>query len=83
MNSPEPEDPARRATAATPEAILASTELSRQQKIDRLREMSYDAREMDVAADEGMAGGEPSQLRRIVKALRALGVEDEATDAKQ
>lgn len=72
-----------RPTPATPEAILASTDLDREQKIARLRELAYDARELEVAKDEGMGGGEQLDLSRIVRALRQLGVEDTDTDHKQ
>lgn len=69
--------------ATDPETILASPALSREQKIQRLRELCYDARELDVAAEEGMGGGRPTQLARILRALRSLGVVDRATDSKQ
>ena len=80
--SAETPEPGRQPDS-TPEGIVASKELTRQQKIDRLREMSYDARELDVAKEEGMGGGEPSEYDRIVRALRALGAEDAPTDQKQ
>lgn len=68
------EDQARQ--AMSPEAIVASATMTREQKIARLREMSYDAREMDVAKEEGMGGGPPSNLDRIQNALRALGADE-------
>jgi hypothetical protein len=66
----------------SPESILHSGSLTREQKIEKLRQMSYDAREMDVASDEGMLGP-PSVVGRIHRALRELGAEAGGTDAKQ
>ncbi len=70
-------DPRKSAHGASPEQILAAPDLSRERKIELLREMSYDAREMDVASGEGMAGGAAAHLGSIQRALRALGVEDD------
>jgi hypothetical protein len=67
----------------SPEDVLGSTSLSREQKIAKLRQMSYDARELAVADDEGMEGPTPPPLDRIQAALRKLGVEDTRTDTKQ
>jgi hypothetical protein len=58
---------------ASPEALCESTGLSREQKIDLLQRWAEDARELDVAEDEGMGGGEPSMLERILSALETLG----------
>ncbi|MGE3171821.1 MAG: hypothetical protein AB7O97_04295 [Planctomycetota bacterium] len=76
------ESPPRRAGSQSPEAIVAAPHLTRQQKIDLLRQLSYDARGLDVATDEGMGGGRSSELERVHDALRALGAEDLPTDAK-
>jgi hypothetical protein len=67
--------------ATTPEAIVASAELTRQQKIDRLREMSCDARDSELADEEGMGGAVGSDLARIAQALRALCENDKPTEA--
>ena len=68
-----------------PRTILDDPTLTREQKIHRLRQLSYDARELDVATEEGMVGskGLPSNLPRIHEALRELGAEDEGTTHKQ
>ena len=68
-----------------PRTILEDPTLTREQKIQRLRQLSYDARELDVATEEGMVGskGLPSNLPRIHEALRELGAEDEGTTHKQ
>jgi hypothetical protein len=68
-----------------PRTILDDPNLTREQKIKRLRQLSYDARELDVATEEGMTGpkGLPSNLPRIQEALRELGAEDESTTHKQ
>jgi hypothetical protein len=54
--------------------VIADPALTREQKIARLRQMSYDATELEVAAGEGMPGP-PSRLARIRAALRDLGAE--------
>lgn len=68
-----------------PRSVLDDPTLTREQKIERLRQLSYDARELDVATEEGMQGsrGTPSNLPRIQEALRQLGAEDEGTSHKQ
>ncbi len=67
-----------------PSAVLEDPRLTRDQKIEKLRRWSYDARELDVANEEGM-GGEPrpSNLEAIQEALRKLGASDEGTSHKQ
>jgi hypothetical protein len=59
---------------ASPEELCESSALSREQKIDLLQRWADDARELDLAEEEGMAGGESSMLSRIVSALDSLGV---------
>lgn len=63
-------DPA--STFDTPQAILRSTDLSREQKLEILCRWAYDAAELAVAEEEGMAGGEPSQLDAVMQALDEL-----------
>ena len=55
-----------------PEAVLRSTGLSRDQKLEILCRWAYDASELVVAEEEGMAGGEPSQLEAVMQALNEL-----------
>jgi hypothetical protein len=62
------------AVFVAPEQVLERDDLSTEYKILVLRRWAYDARELDVAADEGMpAGAEPQVLDRVLDALRALG----------
>jgi hypothetical protein len=63
-------DPA--STFETPQAVLRSTDLSRDQKREILCSWAYDAVELAVAEEEGMAGGEPSQLEAVMRALDGL-----------
>ena len=56
----------------TPEEVLDHPDLSRQQKIDVLRRWEDDAIELAVAEEEGMVGGEPVMLARILGALNSL-----------
>ena len=66
---------------SSPEDVLENAALSKQQKIEVLRQWEYDARELGVAEEEGMVDGEPSPLRRVLLALDALtgGVDLEHT----
>jgi hypothetical protein len=58
-----------------PQDVVGADDLSREQKIEVLRRWEYDAREMQVADEEGMAPADPqpSILDAILKALRSLG----------
>ena len=59
-----------------PEEVVASENLSRDQKIEILHRWEYDARELEVAEEEaGMAVLRPDMFARVVQALRTLGVE--------
>ncbi len=56
----------------TPDDLLEHPELDRSQKIELLRRWEYDAKELEVAEEEGMADGEPSLLDSVLQALHAL-----------
>ena len=57
---------------ASPEELCESPGLSREQKVDLLQRWAEDARELEVAEEEGMGGGESSLLERILTALDTL-----------
>ncbi|MEJ2007330.1 MAG: hypothetical protein P8Z30_04100 [Acidobacteriota bacterium] len=57
---------------ASPEALRDQRGLTREQKIEILRRWAYDARQLSVAEDEGMMGGEPSSLDEILSVLNSL-----------
>ena len=58
-----------------PQEVVESNDLSRAQKIEILRRWEYDARELQVADEEGMALADPQPvvLDAILNALRSLG----------
>ncbi|MGH7900897.1 MAG: hypothetical protein ACRENZ_04095 [Thermodesulfobacteriota bacterium] len=56
----------------SPEEVLQSGELSREQKIDILRRWEYDARELEVAEEESMVGSNSDILDQILRALLKL-----------
>jgi len=56
-----------------PEDVLADETLDRENKRAILQTWEQDARELAEAEEEGMAGGEPSMLQRVLKALDAVG----------
>ena len=56
-----------------PEDVLQRAELTRAQKIEILRRWKFDALELEVAEEENMGSGQPSDiLDRVLQALRAL-----------
>lgn len=66
-------DPA--SSFADPEELEGRADLTKEQKIELLRRWEYDASEVAVAEEEGMLGGQPLMLRRVLLALERLGGE--------
>jgi hypothetical protein len=56
----------------SPEALCDHPGLKREQKIEILRRWAYDASELAVAEEEGMVGGEPTLVGRVLSALNSL-----------
>ena len=56
----------------SPEAVVKHPCLTLEQKTDILERWKYDACELEVAEEENMGGGEPSEMEGVLKALRAL-----------
>jgi hypothetical protein len=56
----------------SPQEVVSSQELAREQKIEILRRWEQDARLMEVAAEESMPGPQPKLLQPIRDALHAL-----------
>lgn len=54
-------------TSATPEAVLRSSDLSKEQKLEILRRWACDALETAVAEGEGRSGGESSRRDAVMK----------------
>jgi hypothetical protein len=63
---------------AQPSDIVRHPDLPRSAKIRLLAEWERGARELAVAEDEGMTGGEESMLNRVRQAIAALGADDQA-----
>ena len=61
----------------TPDGVLKSEELSREQKIEILRRWEYDARELQVAEEENMIGTDTDVLGQIMRALLQLDEKSE------
>ena len=61
----------------TPEDVLNDESLSDAQKRRVLESWEHDARELAVAEEENMGGGEPNLLHRVLQALAALPAENE------
>jgi hypothetical protein len=60
-----------------PEDVLADDRLTEAQKRRVLEGWERDARELAVAEDENMGGGEPNMLGRVLQALGKLPAEGE------
>ena len=59
-----------------PSEVVADLKLTRDQKIEILRDWEYDAHELEVAEEEaGMTVLHPEMFDLIVKALHTLGAE--------
>ncbi len=59
-----------------PNEVVASDELTRDQKIEILRRWEYDAHQLEVAEEEaGMGVRRPEILDRVIQALHTLGAE--------
>ncbi len=59
-----------------PNDVIASNELTRNQKIEILRRWEFDARALEVAEEEaGTAILGPEMFDRVVQALHTLGAE--------
>ncbi|MGF1628580.1 MAG: hypothetical protein ACFCUT_03850 [Kiloniellaceae bacterium] len=61
----------------TPEAVLVDTRLNDAEKRRVLESWERDARELAVAEEENMGGGEPDMLGRVLEALATLPAGDE------
>ena len=62
-----------------PKDVVASNELTRNQKIEILRRWKYDAQQLEVAEEEaGMAVRRPEMFDRVVQALHMLDLERDA-----
>lgn len=57
-----------------PMDVIKVDHLSPTQKREILRQWELDARELLVAEEENMAGGEPAMLGRVHEALRQINV---------
>ncbi len=70
----------------TPEQVLANPRLDRESKCAILKSWEQDARELAVAEEEGMAGGEQDMLQRVLRALDSVSdgtVDERGTTTKQ
>lgn len=55
-----------------PAEVLNDTRLSDEQKLTVLRRWEIDSRELQVAEDEGMAGGEDDLFTEVLEAIHQL-----------
>ncbi len=55
-----------------PIEVVADPSLSAQEKAEALEDLERDARQLDIASNEGMSGGEPTALAEVLHAKEAL-----------
>ena len=63
---------------ADPTDVINNRSLSRTQKRQILRQWELDARQLSVAEEENMTGGEASMVGRVSRAILALGGDNNA-----
>jgi hypothetical protein len=63
-----------------PGDVVDCQDLDRTEKTRILKQWELDARHLQVAAEEGMSGGEHSLFAEVKKAQKSLHVEDLAED---
>lgn len=63
-----------------PDEVVRRRDLSRDQKIEILKRWELDARALQRATDESMAGGELPELDAVNKALLTLDAQDRTRD---
>jgi hypothetical protein len=56
----------------TPRELVVATDLTEVEKVRALESWEYDCRQLEVAEEENMGGGEVSQLELVLEALRAI-----------
>lgn len=64
-----------------PAEVLQDSRLNDEQKLTVLRQWEIDSREMQVAEDEGMTGGEDDLLTEVIEAIHQLAPGTQDTDS--
>lgn len=57
-----------------PHEIVADSALSKDEKIEALNSLEQDARQLAIAAAEGMSGGEATKLQEVLHANTTLAL---------
>ena len=65
----------------TPGDVLTDTRLSDEQRLQILKRWEQDQRELQVAQEEGMSGGEDNILKEILDAMETLDVHPDTREA--
>lgn len=60
-----------------PRDVVAASDLSRDEKCRLLLRWEQDARDLQVASEEGMASDKPSLLAAVHEAMKALGLQQD------
>ena len=65
----------------SPQEVLSDKQLNDSQRLQVLKRWELDQRELEVAQEEGMTGGETSMLHEILEAMEKLNVDIDSPEA--
>ena len=65
----------------SPKEVVSDPDFDGKQKIKILRQWELDARELQVATEEGMTGGEDNHLREVREVLKNIDMHDDDNNA--
>ena len=74
------DDPQNHPNLDAPAEIVADSSLSKQEKVEVLEDLEQDARQLAIASNEGMSGGEPTALSEVLQAKEGLQPPTELAD---
>lgn len=73
---PQQDNPQTQTNFDAPGEVVADSSLSTQEKAKALEGLEQDARQLAIASNEGMSGGEPTALAEVLHAEAALAPTD-------
>jgi hypothetical protein len=71
---PQQDKPQTHTSFDAPDKVVVDPSLSTQEKVKALEGLEQDARQLAIASNEGMSGGEPTALAEALHAEEALAL---------